>query len=192
MPGDPFPKKPVTVEDYLALDRASVDAKHILWGGEVFAMAGASRQHNRIVTNLLVCLGAQLRGRPCEPFASDLRVFVPSKEGYVYPDVTVVCEPDAHAPDYADVLRNPRVVIEVLSDSTEAFDRGDKFDGYQSIPSMTDYVLVSSKRRHVDHYRRQEDGSWVLRSYGGDSIASLTSIECTLPLDEIYVRSELL
>lgn len=184
----------MTPEEYLAAER-SASEKHILWDGEVFAMVGASMDHNRIVRNVLASLHAQLRGQPCEPFPSDLRVWVPGKQGYVYPDVSVACDPiEIQDREKMDVLLNPKLIVEVLSESTEAFDRGEKFDGYKTIPSLHDYLLVASNRKHVDHYRRHSDAEWVLRGYDlqtgasqASAIVRIDSLDLGLALADVYV-----
>ena len=151
------PHRTWTRAAYLAYER-DADAKHVLWDGELFAMAGATREHNLLVAALLLELGAQLRGQPCRPYASDQRIAVPDGDRYVYPDASVTCPPVQTDPDDEQTIRNPRVIAEVLSESTEAFDRGDKWLGYQRIESLSDYLLVSQKTRRVEHYTRQPGG----------------------------------
>ena len=186
----------MTPAEYRAMEREAPE-KHILWNGEVFpmsgpsfAMAGASVAHNRIVGAMVVALGRALRGKECEALPSDMRVWIPSVEGYVYPDVTVACAPlDLERLDGVETLRNPRVVFEVLSETSEAFDRGAKFDGYRSVASLSDYVLVSSTRREVDHFVRQPDGAWLLRPYRGREIVPMGSLGLEIALDELYERA---
>ena len=171
-------------QTYLALDRGA-DEKHELWDGEVYAMGGASLAHNRIVANLVRHLGNALEGTDCVALPSDMRVRLPGEGRYVYPDVTVVCG----APELegrADVLLNPRTIIEVLSSSTAAFDRGEKFAGYRSIPSLREVVFVSQETRMIELYARQEDDSWVLREYRGQAALPLLSLVEPLGLDRIY------
>lgn len=182
--------------EYRAMERDATE-KHVLWNGEVFAMAGpsfamagGSLAHNRLVAALLIELGRALQSQECEALPSDMRVRVPSVDGYVYPDVTVACVPlDLERVDGLETLRNPRVVIEVLSESSEAFDRGDKFAGYRSIASLTDYVLVASTHRHVDHFTRQGDGSWVMRAYAGSDVVPIAAVGVELALDQLYERA---
>jgi len=169
---------------YLAFERGS-DEKHELWDGEVYAMTGASLAHNRIVRNLIHRLGAALEGSPCEALPSDMRVRIPSRERYVYPDVTIVCGPP-ELEDGADVLLNPRTIIEVLSASTAAFDRGQKFAGYRSIPSLHEVVFVSQDDRQIECYTRQADHSWLLREYHGDDALPLQALAQLLPVSQIY------
>jgi Uma2 family endonuclease len=188
MPGDAAPVRRVTAAEYRLRERDAGD-KHMLWNGEVFAMAGASIAHNRLVGALLGILREGLRASPCEAFPSDMRVWVPAVEGYVYPDVTVACPPlDVERIDGLETLRNPRVLVEVLSESSEGFDRGAKFDGYRSIATFSEYVLVSSVRREVDHFVRQPTGAWLMRAYRQRDRVSLTSVDVVLSLDELYER----
>lgn len=169
-------------ETYLALERSS-DEKHELWDGEVYAMGGASLAHNWIVGNLVQQLGASLRGSGCKALPSDIRVRIPQHDRYVYPDVTIVCGPPELEGD-ADVLLNPRIVIEVLSRSTAAFDRGDKFAGYRSIASVQEVVFVRQDVREIECYTRQRDGSWVLREFRDDEALRVASL--SIPLSQIY------
>lgn len=168
---------------YLAFDR-SAEHKHELWEGQVYAMAGASVAHNLIVMNLSYELTAALRGSACRALPSDMRVRVP-KRGYVYPDLTVVCGP-LKLDGESDILLNPSTVIEVLSASTADFDRGAKFDGYRSIPTVEEVLFVSQLERHVTHHTRQPDGAWVLRDYRDAAAVPLVSLPHPLPLSAIY------
>lgn len=176
-------------EEYLAFERAA-EGKHELWDGEVFAMSGASLSHNRIVRNLIRHLGNALEGMSCEVLPSDMRVRIGLRLRYVYPDVTIVCgRPQLEGE--ADVLQNPNLVIEVLSPSTEAFDRGDKFAGYRSLPSVNEVVLVSQDERRVECYTRQLDDSWILRERTGDGAVQLGPLAVPLPLAWIYEGVEI-
>ncbi|MBN1606564.1 MAG: Uma2 family endonuclease [Polyangiaceae bacterium] len=174
----------ISSSEYLAMERRATD-KHVLWDGQVFAMAGASRRHNQLVAAVLRELGVALLGRPCRAYASDQRIYVPLRKGYVYPDASVTCPPMQTAPEDTETISNPRLIVEVLSESTEAFDRGDKFRGYASIPSLQDYLLLSQDAARVDLFSRRPEG-WLLRSYvAGDSL-ELASIEATLSVDALY------
>jgi Uma2 family endonuclease len=181
------PKLRMGAEEYLAFERTA-QGKHELWDGEAFAMSGASLDHNRIVRNLVRHLGNALEGMGCEVLPSDMRVRIGARNRYVYPDVTIVCGPPQLEGE-ADVLRNPNLVVEVLSPSTEAFDRGDKFVGYRSLPSVREVVLVSQDARRVECYTRQLDDSWILREHTGNASVSLGPV--SLSLDEIYEGVEL-
>ena len=150
----------ISPEEYLTGERDG-DIRHEYFAGEVFAMAGASREHNQISTNIVRLLGNQLLEKPCSVFASDMKVKVQKKKKYSYPDIVVVCEKEEYEDEHNDVLLNPVVLIEILSDSTEAYDRGDKFSHYQDIPSFTEYILVSQYTFKMERFTRQPDNSWV-------------------------------
>lgn len=177
----------VGVDDYLAAERAS-EAKHELWAGEVFAMAGASYAHNKIVTNVAGELRTRLRERPCDVLPSDMKVFVPIKPGFVYPDVSVICGGPRFHDGERDVLLNPALVVEVLSDNTERFDRGEKFAGYRSIESVRQVVLISQHVRHVELYTRAAGARWILDDVASDEIVRVDAVGCELPLDEVYLK----
>lgn len=181
-------KATVTEEEYLAQERAG-DTKHEYHRGTIVAMVGASREHNLIVTDTSRCLSTQLRKRPCELYAADMRLRIAALGKYFYPDVTVVCGEPRFADDYVDNLLNPTVVIEVLSPSTEAHDRGEKFESYRTVESLREYLLIAQDRYHLDHFVRQDDGSWLLNDASGlESVIHLPSIGCELPLAEVYEK----
>ena len=152
-------------------------------------MPGGSLTHNRISINLAIELGAQLRTRPCQVLGMDLKVRMPDSRKFFYPDIVVVCgEPQFHD-DRKDIILNPVVVVEVLSKSTEAFDRGAKFRAYRTIESLKEYVLVSQDRPLVEQYVRIEGGRWSLTEAEGlEGSLTLPSIECTLNLGAVYNR----
>jgi Uma2 family endonuclease len=177
----------MTREEYLAFDRASA-TKHEYWDGEIFAMSGGSREHSQLQANLSAVLVNALRDRPCVALNSDMRVRVPASEKYVYPDGIVVCGVLEVEDDDNDTLLNPSVVFEVLSDSTESFDRGRKFENYQTIASLTDYVLVAQDRVRVEHFKRRADGSWLLRILGSSDKLTLEEAGCDLSIAEIYLK----
>lgn len=173
---------------YLAMERAS-ETKHEYVGGEIVAMTGASREHNLIVANAIISLGQQLRGRPCELYPSDMRVRVPAADLYTYPDVVVVCGEPQFEDDEFDTLLNPTLLVEVLSDSTEGYDRGKKFAYYRTLPSFQEYLLVAQHEVLVEHYARQGDGSWRFAALDSlDEGLDLAAIGCSLPLHELYDR----
>jgi Uma2 family endonuclease len=184
-----LPQKRLSPQEYLAIER-DCETRHQYYRGEMFAMSGASREHNLLATSLSAELYNALRGKPCEVYSSDMRVKVPTTGLYTYPDVVVTCEKPRFEDDHFDTLLNPQVVIEVLSDSTESYDRGRKFEQYREIESFRDYLLVSQKRPHIEHYTRQEDG-WLLteaRDLSGS--ISIASIGCTLKLADVYAKIE--
>jgi Uma2 family endonuclease len=191
------PKSNYTVEQYLAIERA-VEERHYYFDGEIYAMAGESDAHGDITVNLVGSLFNQLRGTPCRVRTKDTKVrsgpTLSARETarslFSYPDVVVICgEPEYHDA-LNDVVLNPKVVFEVLSPSTEAFDRGDKFTRFQTWnPSLTDYVLVSQEQPQVEHFTRQPDGSWSYRRTTAlDASVVIASINCTLKLADIYER----
>jgi len=182
------PQKRYTPQEYLALERAA-SYKSEYYRGEIFAMAGASRQHCRIGANLIERLGEQLRPTPCEVFGSDMRVRVLPTGLYTYPDVTVACGELEFEDRAADTLLNPRVILEVLSESTEAYDRGKKFDHYRQIPAQVEYVLVSQTEPLVERFVRQPDDSWRLTVFKGlEAVLELETGSCRLRLADIYFK----
>ncbi|KAF0250484.1 MAG: hypothetical protein FD167_110 [bacterium] len=185
------PKKYYTLEEYFEIERNS-ENKYEYWDGQIFAMGGASPEHNEISVNLIREISTQLRGRPCKLFNSDQRVKVPVWPPYRYPDLVALCG----NPEYEDIggvkaLLNPALVIEVLSPSTEAFDRGDKFSYYKSIPSFCEYILVAQHRPYITQLVKQSDNKWLLsEAIGLDASLHLSSIDCTLTLNDIYLGVE--
>lgn len=173
--------------EFLAFERAA-ERKHQYVGGAVFAMAGASREHNLLVGNIVRALGNALRDRPCEVYPSDMRVKAETADFYTYPDVSVVCAEPHFEDDAFDTLLNPRVIIEVLSEHTEAYDRGKKFELYRQVPSLTDYVLVSQSERLIEHFVRQPDDSWTLREIRPGKPLRLVSLDCQLYVEDIYLK----
>jgi Uma2 family endonuclease len=182
----PRPAKRYTVEEYLAMERASTE-KHEYYRGEIFAMSGASLRHNRIQMNFLREVGLFLKGKGCDVFGSDLRVHIPSNGLYTYPDAVIVCGEPQLGDTEMDTLLNPGVIVEVLSKSTQSYDRGDKFNLYRAIPSLKEYILIASEAVGVEHYTKQENDTWVLKEYKQlqDSLPVKT-IAFSLPLSEIY------
>lgn len=172
-------------EEYLALERAA-PYKNEFHEGRIYAMTGASRKHNLIAVNIARELSTQLKGRPCEAYIADMRVKVAEARNYYYPDVVVVCGTPTLEDDHHDTLLNPTLLIEVLSPSTEGYDRGAKFANYRKIASLQEYLLVEQDRAHIEHYQRQ-DGAWLLTEAEGlDATMALASIGCTLALGEVY------
>lgn len=175
-----------TPDEYLALERAA-DYKSEYYSGEIYSMAGASRAHNLIVANVTSAFVVALRGRPCEAYANDMKVRGESTGAFTYPDVVVVCGEPRFLDDHGDVLTNPTVIVEVLSESTEAHDRGEKFAHYRRIESLQEYVLVSQSRRRVERFARQDVNHWLLSETSEpDAVVALPSIGCDLRLADIY------
>lgn len=182
------PKTYLTPEEYLRIERAA-ETKSEYFNGEMFAMSGASRKHNLVTGNISRRIGNQLDGRPCEIYASDMRVHIPATGLYTYPDVVVVCgEPMLEDKEF-DTLLNPTLLIEVLSKSTASYDRGDKFMHYRSIDSLSEYLLVAQNECRVEHHTKQADGRWILEETRAlDATINLASINCQLVLKEVYAR----
>ena len=176
----------VSEQEYLAFERAS-EERHEYADGEIFAMSGGTYAHSAIMSNILIELGSALRGRKCKAHGADMRIHIPSTRRYTYADALVVCGEPILTDDVRDALENPVVIVEVLSDSTEKYDRGDKFAHYRSIPSFRDYVLVSQKKVCVEHFRRQADGLWLLRIAGAGERVLLESAGCELVVDDAYL-----
>ncbi len=179
----------MTEAEYLVRERAAEYRSEYL-AGRVRAMTGASRQHNRIVVNLTMLLGEQLRDRPCELFVSDIRVKVAKARLYTYPDVAVTCGPARFEDPLTDTLLNPVLVIEVLSPSAESYDRGEKFAYYRQLESLREYVLIAQERMHVEHHARERDWAPALRD-APDDVLELPAIECALRLAALYERVDL-
>jgi Uma2 family endonuclease len=182
------PKPFLTPQEYLARERQA-ETKSEYLRGEVFAMAGASREHNLIAGNVNRELGQQLRERECEVYQADMRVKVSPTGLYTYPDVTVVCGEPEFEDAKVDTLLNPRVLVEVLSPSTADYDRGGKFTHYRRLSSLQEYILISQDRPLVEHYVRRGPDEWLLTEQRPlqDTLV-LPSIECQLPLTEIYLK----
>lgn len=183
------PKTRLTAPEYLALEREA-EYKSEYYKGEVFAFAGASLRHNLIAANFLATTHSQLRGGPCSAFSSDMRITIPQTPHFAYADVVVVCGQPQLDDDFKDNLLNPIVIIEVLSPSTERYDRGTKFESYQRIPSLMEYVLVSQERPRVEQFLRQTDGRWLYSETSAQGTIKLTSIDCELSLNDIYDKVE--
>jgi len=185
------PRRRLTEQEYLAIERGA-EAKSEFYNGEMFAMAGASREHNLITGNIARVLGNQLQGGKCEVYSSDMRVKVSPTGLYTYPDVVVVCGRPEFEDEELDTLLNPTLLVEVLSESTQRHDRSLKLLHYRQIPSLREVVLVDQYHRLVEHSRRRRDGNWLLEDFTEmDAAISLKSIKCTLRLTEIYERIEL-
>lgn len=186
-----------SVEEYLALERGS-EERHEYLDGIIYEMAGESPEHGTICTNIAGQLYSQLRRKPCQLFSKDMKVRsgpAPRpgrghKGLYSYPDLVVVCGELKFLDERRDVLLNPTVIIEVLSPTTEAFDRGEKWVRYQTwLPVLTDYILVSQTAPHVDHFQRRPDGPWIYTlAYGLEAVLTVESVGCKLPLAEVYDR----
>jgi len=194
----PQPLVHYTEEDYLAFERES-EERHEYLDGEIYLMAGESPQHGDVSTNLTISIGTQLRGTPCRVWSKDTKVRsgpLPKRKNstkglYSYPDALVVCGEPQFLDEHKDVLINPKVIIEVLSPTTEAFDCNEKFRRYRTFnPSLTDYLLVSQDKPVIQHFAKQDDGQWVIAATitGLSGKVHIASVNCTLQLAEVYDR----
>ena len=182
----PVKTLPLTPEEYLRIER-DAPYKSEYYGGEMFSMAGGTARHSLIATNIAGFLRAALKGRRCTPYNSDLRIGIPVEGLYTYPDVSVFCDPLVFVPDTDDTATNPTVIVEVLSKTTEAYDRGRKFEHYRRLPSLREYVLVAQDTPTVERFTREGDGRWVLTAASGlDAAMPIGALEIELPLAEIY------
>ena len=154
--------------------------------GEIFARSVGTFEHSLVATNIIGEVRSAVAGRACRVLYSNMRIHIPASNRYVYPDATVFCGQPLFTDSVRDTLVNPRLVVEVLSDSTEAYDRGDKFAAYRSIPSLEEYVLASQKEPRVEVFSRQPDGGWALRIYGPGDRAVLGSLDCSIEVDRSY------
>lgn len=185
----PIARPRSTPEEYLVRERkAQYRSEYV--DGRAYAMAGASRAHNLVAGNVFAELRAQLRGRPCEAYVSDMRVKVSHTGLYTYPDVVAVCGEPRFEDGHVDTLLNPTLIVEVLSESTEGYDRGEKFSHYRRLESMREYVLVAQDRVRVEHFARQGE-HWMLAEISDpDGVLALPSLDCTVSVRGIYERVE--
>jgi Uma2 family endonuclease len=190
--GLPAEKRKYTVEEYLRMEQAAV-SRHEYHDGEILAMAGGTFTHSAIVSNVNRAVGNALVGKPCRAMDSNLKIGISRERRFVYPDVSVICGPpqfDLRDPSRQTVI-NPRLVIEVLSPSTEAYDRGTKFDRYRELESFEEYVLVAQDHPSVQTFFKQPDGTWLLTPYAGmEAIAKLRSLGVELTLTDVYAGVE--
>ena len=185
------PKQFFSAAEYLAFEREN-PYKSEYYAGEIFALAGASRRHNLITTNVIAALHAQLRGRTCTVYSSDMRVKVSQTGLYTYPDALVVCGRELFDDRDQDTLLNPAVIFEVLSKSTENYDRGKKFKNYRTLESLQEYVLIAQDSCHVEHYLRQDDSQWLLSDADElQAVVHLPSVDCVLALADVYDKVDL-
>ena len=182
-----------TEDEYVELERRA-ETKSELVNGEIFAMAGAKPRHNALAVNVSAEIRSRLRegGSPCVVLNSDQRVRSEATGINTYADVVVACGPRFHA-KYRDALLNPTVIVEVLSESTEGYDRGAKFAHYRTLPGFVEYVLVSQRARRIEHFKRLEAGQWLLTVLEGDeAVLELPSLGCAIPLGDIYAQTDAL
>jgi Uma2 family endonuclease len=180
----------VTPAEYLELERkAEFRSEYI--AGRIFAMSGASRRHNLVAGNFYREVSSQLRGRACESYIADMRVMISPSGIYTYPDIVAVCGEPRLEDSHLDTLLNPTVIVEVLSESTEAYDRGEKFAHYRRLDTLREYVLVAQDKVRVEHYLREGE-QWILSEISDpDGTLHLASIDCHVALAAIYEKVEL-
>jgi Uma2 family endonuclease len=175
-------------QEYLEIERKA-EHKSEYFNGEMFAMSGVSRRHDRIATRLALLIGQHLRGTRCEDFSANMRVLATPSGLYTYPDLSVACDEPQFADPHVDTLTNPTLLVEILSPSTEAYDRGKKAKLYRAIPSLQELLLIAQDSYEVELYRRQGDGTWsLIEAKGLESAIALTSIGYTLSLRELYEK----
>ncbi len=185
------PRRYITEDEYLEHERQSV-TKSEYYDGQIYAMTGAKEAHNLIAGNLIASLHGQLRREPCRVYPSDMRVKVLQTGLNTYPDVTVICGQPQFTDETRDTLTNPTVIIEVLSPSTERYDRGVKFRHYRSIETLRDYILIAQDRQYIEHYTRYEGGQWLFEEASTpEARITLDSIGCILTLEDTYEKVDL-
>ena len=177
----------ISPEEYLEIERRATYRSEY-FDGEMFAMAGATRQHNRISTNLVSGIDHHLKSRDCNVYANDMRVHVPSTGYFTYPDVVITCGKEEFTDAQNDILVNPLVIIEILSDSTASYDRGKKFEHYRELASFVEYLLVEQRTPRVEQYVCQHSDQWLYRDIRGidDQNVTIYAIECSLSMQDIY------
>jgi len=181
----------ISPEEYLAIERKAEQKSEYLHG-QMVAMGGASERHNLIVTNISRELSLQMKGRPCKVYTNDMRVKVSATGLYTYPDVVALCGETRFDDQLRDTLVNPALLVEVLSESTEAYDRGEKSENYRRLESLVEYLFVAQDRVHIEHYVRQDDNTWLLSDARAPGEAvKLSSIECSLLLSEVYDKVDI-
>jgi len=181
----------ITIEEYHQIERQNSEVKYEYSDGKVYAMAGGTYNHSSISLNLGVVLKAHLRGKVCRVVNSDMHVLPRGGENPSYlPDVTVTCNPDDYQGE-STAVRSPRLIIEILSPSTAYRDRGEKLRTYKACPSMQEYVLVSTRRREVEVYRRKSDHEWTNTVYTAEETVQFMSIGLSIPMSEIYIDTDI-
>ena len=183
--GAPQHNRTFSLDAYMAWEAEQVD-RHEYLNGEVFAMTGAKDAHNTIALNVASHLRSALRGTPCRAFIADMKLRVDAADAVFYPDLLITCDPRDRTPEADTAKRHPTVLVEILSDSTAAYDRGLKFEHYRRIETLKEVLLIEQDRRHVDLYRKEADARWVLESFGPEGQFELTSLGVSLGMDVIY------
>jgi Uma2 family endonuclease len=191
-PLEVYGKKILTVDEYLEFERTSTE-KHEYFRGEVFAMSGASPRHNIIFSNLIAELRMALKGKPCRPFGSDMKVQIPENTLFAYPDISIFCGDVKRLDSDKEYIIGPTVLIEILSPSTRNYDRGEKFQLYRDIPSLKEYILIDTVTARVEVFRLNQQNHWELEEYKSiDDHLSIPTVSVSIPLREIYDDTALL
>jgi len=175
----------MSIQEYLSLEETSQE-KYEFYHGEIFAMSGASRIHNLIVGNLLFLFKNQFKNKDCEIYSNDMRVQISEENHYTYPDLTIVYGKRTFPDKKETTLVNPTVIIEVLSNSTESYDRGKKFQAYRSIQSLKTYILVSTNYKQIEVFKKTESNLWTLSEPDVYGNLSIPFPNCTLAVNEVY------
>ncbi len=185
-----YGKRNFTIEDYLQMEADSI-LKHEYYNGEIFLMAGTRMDHNIITSNLMFRLGAKLENSPCQPFGSDLRIYVEKHDLFTYPDLSIVCGELVTRDNDQFNLMNPSAIIEVLSPSTKDYDRGDKFELYKGLSTLREYVLIDSRSVLVEQFVKNTNGEWTFQKYSQvEDILLMETTGVSLSLEEIYARTQ--
>ncbi|WP_300600182.1 Uma2 family endonuclease [Niabella sp.] len=190
-PAPAYQKAYYTIPEYLEMENASPE-KHEYYRGGIFAMAGAGRKHNVIFSNMMGQLYLQLRGKPCTPFGSDMRIHIPENTLFTYPDISIICGDIVSSPEDAETAVAPTVLIEILSRSTRDYDRGSKFKLYRDIPALKEYILVDSESISIEVFRLNNSGHWELEEYktSGDTLI-IKAVDARIAIPDIYEGTKL-
>ena len=183
-----FQKQPdfYTPEEYLALEEQA-DYKSEYYRGEIFAMAGGSANHDRIAGNLYAVLNFAFEAKPCEVFSSDMKLQIIESEFFTYPDIMVICGQPQFMGDRTDIIKNPLIIVEVLSKSTQNYDWGFKFEAYRTIETFQDYLLIAQDRIHIEYFHKLEDSRWLLTEFNtAQDNLKIESIDLEVPISRIY------
>ena len=190
-PAVAYGKSKFTIQEYLEMERPSI-TKNEYYKGEIFAVAGVGARHNIIFSNLFGEIAYRLKGNPCAPYGSDMRIHIPENTLFTYPDISIVCGDIIPSPEDKDTTIRPAVLIEILSPSTRNYDRGDKFKLYRDIPTLKEYILIDSEAIGIEVFRINSYGHWVLEEYKSpaDSLA-IKTVRLSIPVQDIYNKTKL-
>ena len=186
-----YNKSKLSVEEYLQFEKASRD-KHEYFKGEIFAMASAGARHNVIFSKIFISIGIQLKGKPCKPYGSDLRIHIPENSLFTYPDISIICGEIIPSKVDADTTIQPTVIIEILSPSTRNYDQGIKFRLYREIPTLKEFITIDSESIGIEAYRINSQGNWELKDHRSiDETLTIPTVGLSLSLKEIYEGTKL-